>query len=84
MPTLMALGKMLREGFDPSAPAEIYERKNAFVEGTEARSGFCLKQSLMSQGVFLHFSVMFTLVWSTYIHLYLKAILRAGNLINSP
>ena len=61
MPTLMALGKMLREGFDPSAPGEIYERKNAFVEETEARSGFCLKQSLMSQGVFVHFSVMFTL-----------------------
>ena len=61
MPTLMALGKMLREGFDPSAPAEIYERKNAFVEETEARSGFCLKQSLMSQGVFVHSSVMFTL-----------------------
>ena len=71
MPTLMALGKMLREGFGPSAPAEIYERKNAFVEveEAEARSGFCLKQSLMSQGVFVHFSVMFTLVWSTYIHL---------------
>ena len=50
-----------REGFDPSAPAEIYERKNAFLEGTEARSGFCLKQSLMSQGVFVHSSVMFTL-----------------------
>ena len=33
MPTLMALGKMLREGFDPSAPAEIYKRKNAFLEG---------------------------------------------------
>ena len=61
MPTLMALGKMLREGFDPSAPGEIYERKNAFVEETEARSGFCLKQSLMSQGVFVHSSVMFTL-----------------------
>ena len=28
---------------------------------TEARSGFCLKQSLMSQGVFVHSSVMFTL-----------------------
>jgi hypothetical protein len=50
-----------REGFDPSAPAEIYERKNAFLEDTEARSGFCLKQSLMSQGVFVHSSVMFTL-----------------------
>ena len=61
MPTLMALGKVLREGFDPSAPAEIYERKNAFLEDTEARSGFCLKQSLMSQGVFVHSSVMFTL-----------------------
>ena len=59
MPTLMALGKMLREGFDPSAPAEI--RKNAFVEETEARFGFCLKQSLMSQGVFVHSLVMFTL-----------------------
>ena len=58
---LMALGKMLREGFDPSAPAEIYKRKNAFLEDTEARSGFCLKQSLMSQGVFVHSSVMFTL-----------------------
>ena len=61
MPTLMALGKMLREGFDPSAPGEIYERKNAFLEDTEARSGFCLKHSLMSQGVFVHSSVMFTL-----------------------
>ena len=37
MPTLMALGKMLREGSDPSAPGEIYERKNAFLEDTEAR-----------------------------------------------
>ena len=105
MPTLMALGKMLREGFDPSAPAEIYKRKNAFLEDTEARSGFCLKQSLMSQGVFVHSSVMFTLFGPhtsfvirsapqrsdaqcffahIYIHLCLKAILRASNLINTP
>ena len=48
MTTLMALGKMLREGFESSAPALIYVRKDAFVEETEARSGFCLKQSLMS------------------------------------
>ena len=65
----MALGKMLREGFDPSAPGEIYERKNAFVEETEARSGFCLKQSLMSQGVFCTLLSDVYLVWSTYIHL---------------
>ena len=52
MPTLMALGKMLREGFDPSAPAEIYERENAFLE--EAKSGFSVKQNLMSQCVCVH------------------------------
>ena len=52
VPTLMALGKMLREGFDPSAPAEIYERKDAFLE--EAKSGFCAKQNLMSQCVCVH------------------------------
>ena len=50
--TLMALGKMLREGFDPSAPGEIYERKNAFVEETEARSGFSPTAECF--GVFSH------------------------------
>ena len=92
MPTLMALGKMLREGFDPSAPGEIYERKNAFVEETEARSGFCLKQSLPCLVHIHSFVIRSTLQRSDaqcffahiYIHLCLKAILRADNFINSP
>ena len=92
MPTLMALGKMLREGFDPSAPGEIHEGKNAFVEETEARSGFCLKQSLPCLVHIHSFVIRSTLQRSDaqcffahiYIHLCLKAILRADNFINSP
>ena len=68
MPTLMALGKMLREGFDPSAPGEIYERKNAFLEDTEARSFFFETKSHVSRCVCTLLSDVY-LVWSTYIHL---------------
>ena len=46
----MVLGKMLLEGFDPLVPS--IQRKNAFLEETQAMSGFYLKQILISLGFF--------------------------------
>ena len=66
METLMVLGKMLLEGFDPLVPS--IQRKNAFLEETQAMSVFYLKQILISLGFF----------WFTDIHVCQKALLRGG------
>ena len=70
MPTLMANGKDA-QGKDStlSAPGEIYERKNAFLEDTEARSGFCFETKSHVSRCFCTLLSDVYLVWSTYIHL---------------
>ena len=52
METLMVLGKMLLEGFDPLVPS--IQRKIAFLEETQAMSGFYLKQILISLVFLVH------------------------------
>ena len=56
----MALGKMLREGFDQVL--QLRSMRGRMPSWKRLRPGLSFsKQSLMFQGVFVHSSVMFTL-----------------------
>ena len=76
IPTLMALGKMLREGFDPSATGEIYERKNAFPGRYWGQVWFLFETKSHVSRCFCTLLSDVYLVWSTYIHLWSEALLR--------